>query len=425
MPRVPEQPETPLHPASMPTDDPSPLRVALFTDTLGDVNGVSRFIRNIADQALARGCRLDAITSTRFECPPRPNIHNLAPRCARAMPGYPQLELVLPDRRGLGRLADRLQPDVVHISTPGPVGLAGRNWALRRGLPLVGTYHTDFPAYIDHLFHEPVYTWLCARAMRWFYRPFDRIFTRSDDYARALVGLGCPRERIVRLLPGIDTDTFHARHRDPSGAIWSSCPGVRASSLKVLYVGRISIEKNLPLLAGFWPPLAAGAAARGIDTQLLIVGDGPYRPQMAAELSARCGMDSACFLGFRHGPELSAIYASSDLFVFPSTTDTLGQVVMEAQSAGLPVLVTDQGGPKEVVDDGVTGLVLPASDHARWIDAVMRLLLDTELRRRMGAAAHARIQPMSISHSFSHFWEVHAACRSSTALPRERQSRGG
>lgn len=390
-------------------------RVCLFTDTLADVNGVSRFIRNVADQALARGVELHAITSTRLECPGRPNIHNPRPPLSRPMPGYPQLGLVVPPVRRLHELADRLRPDVVHVSTPGPVGLAGRRWARKRGVPLVGTYHTDFPAYIDHLFDDRALTWACGRVMRWFYRPFARIFTRSADYGAALERMGMARERIVRLLPGIDTDTFDPRFRDNSGAVWTACPGVRPASVKVLYVGRVSVEKNLPMLTRVWPAVESGARRLGLDAQLLIVGDGPYRERMHAELDA-AGAD-ARFLGFRHGPELSAIYASSDVFVFPSTTDTLGQAVMEAQSAGLPVLVTDRGGPAEVVDDGRTGFVLTADPGAsdRWVRTLLGLIQSPDLRRSMGRAAHEKVRPMSIAHSFTHFWNVHeqvagAAC---------------
>lgn len=384
---------------------PHPLRVCLFTDTLGDVNGVSRFIRNVAVQALECGRELHAITSTRFECPARPNIHNLKPLWARPMPKYPQLELAVPPRREMFELADRIRPDVVHVSTPGPVGVAGRRYARRRGLPLVGTYHTDFPAYIDHLFDDVVCTWTCAATMRWFYRPFERLFTRSDDYAVAMGRVGIRRERIVRLLPGIDTRTFHTSHHDPSGSVWEGCPGVRPESVKVLYVGRVSVEKNLPMLARVWIRASAALRARAIDAQLLVVGDGPYRASMEAEL-ARAGAHAA-FLGFRHGQELSTIYATSDLFVFLSTTDTLGQVVMEAQSAGLPVLVTNKGGPREVVDDGVTGFVIESESDAAWANRIVELAASPERRRSMGAAGHAKIQPMSIRHSFEHFWHVH------------------
>lgn len=380
------------------------MRVCLFTDTLGDVNGVSRFIRNIADQAIRFGHELHVLTSTRFDCPHQPNIHNVPPIYARTMPKYPQLEIVLAPRRRLFALADRIAPDAVHVSTPGPVGIAGRSYALKRRLPLLGTYHTDFPAYIEHLFEDAVCTWICAAVMKWFYRPFDRIFTRSDEYARSVAALGVDPRRIPRLLPGIDTDTFHTRFRDD--AIWDRL-GVPRAAPKALYVGRVSVEKNLPLLTRVWKAVAASWPGPGEAPVLVVVGDGPYRAQMESELSDK----HAHFLGFRHGVELSTIYASSDLFVFPSTTDTLGQVVMEAQSAGLPVIVTDQGGPSEVINaqdhPEQTGFVLPVSDPDAWRRTIIELAANPPLRRTLGDLGHRKIQPMSIRHSFEHFWSEH------------------
>ncbi len=402
------------------------MRVALFTDTLFDVNGVSRFILNVAETALAAGRELHVLTSTRFPCPPglrgdHPTIHNIPPRLATRMPGYANLDVVWPPRRALLDLAERLRPDAVHVSTPGPVGALGRRYALRHGLPLLGTYHTDFPAYVDHLFDDAALTWVCTAAMRRFYRPFRTIFTRSADYADALVRLGIPRGRIVRLLPGIRTDTFHTRHRPADlAAFWRAYPGVdpRPDTTRVLYVGRVSVEKNLPMLTRIWKALAQrlppGAA------QLIVVGDGPYRARMEAELADTPGGRGG-FLGFRHGPELSAIYAACDIFIFPSTTDTLGQVVMEAQSAGLPVLVTDRGGPAEVVraepGPDQTGYVLPATSITPWLETLLHLITNPAHRRALGAAAHRAIQPMSIRHSFDHFWSVHEAAISPPPRP--------
>jgi glycosyltransferase involved in cell wall biosynthesis len=380
------------------------MRVCLFTDTLGDVNGVSRFIRNIAEQSLRFGRELHVLTSTRFQCPGQPNIHNIRPIYARAMPKYEQLEIVIAPKAELFRRADQLRPDAVHVSTPGPVGIVGRAYARKRGLPLLGTYHTDFPAYIDHLFDDAACTWICTQVMKWFYRPFDRIFTRSDEYARSMVSLGVDMERIPRLLPGIDTDTFHTRFRDEE--IWERL-GVPARAPKALYVGRVSVEKNLPLLTRVWKLVHASWKEPGEAPVLVVVGDGPYRKQMEVELEGK----RAHFLGFRHGAELSTIYASGDAFLFPSTTDTLGQVVMEAQSAGLPVVVTDQGGPAEVVNAQghaeQTGYVLPAEDAQAWRDTIIRLLADAPLRRTLGERGHRKIQPMSIRHSFEHFWDEH------------------
>jgi glycosyltransferase involved in cell wall biosynthesis len=379
-----------------------PLRVCLLTDTLGDVNGVSRFIQNVALQAHQTGRDLRVLTSTQFKIPDQPNIINFKPVIATKMPRYENLELVLPPALAILRYLKEARPDVLHISTPGSVGSVGWWAALRMGIPVLGVYHTDFPAYVDYLFQEPVYTTLCTGHMRLFYKRFASIFTRSTDYKRSLIQLGIAEDRIVRLLPGIDTHAFHTRYKDPS--IWARL-GVPDDGVKVIYCGRVSVEKNMPLLTKAWKDVTHVCAQRGLTAQLIIVGDGPHRAPMQLELQGT----NVHFLGFRHGVELSTIYASGDLFVFPSTTDTLGQVVMESQSSGLPVIVSDQGGPKEVVQQGRTGLVLPADRPEQWTDAIVSLIQDEPRRRQWGAAAHEFIQPMSIQQSFEHFWQVHQA----------------
>ncbi|MCC6676056.1 MAG: glycosyltransferase [Phycisphaerales bacterium] len=390
------------------TSPERPMRIMLFTDTLGDVNGVSRFIRNIADQARAAGHDFRVVTSTRFDVPPADNITNFPPVFATAMPRYEQLEIALPPIVRMLRHADRHQPDVIHISTPGPVGCIGFLAAKMLRAPMLGVYHTDFPAYIDHLFEDPSMTWACSRFMRAFYSPFRNIFTRSRDYAESLTKLGMPGHRLIPLRPGIDTDAFHPRFRDES--IWDrlgtaalrAAPG-SGTPIRFLYCGRVSIEKNMPLLSAAWRLAAPRLAELGQPAELILIGDGPYRGQMQKDLANT----PARFLGFRHGEELSTLYASADAFIFPSITDTLGQVVIEAQASALPVIVSDRGGPKEVVRDHVTGFVLRPDRTQDWADRIIHLATDAPRRAEMSAAAHQWAQGLSIRESFDHFWRVH------------------
>lgn len=378
-----------------------PMKVCLFTDTLGDVNGVARFIQNVAAQSRKSGREFHVITCTRFSVPDVPNITNFDPVFATAMPKYENLELVLPPVTKMLRMVDRIQPDVIHISTPGTVGGVGMLASKMLKCPVLGVYHTDFPAYIDRLFDDGGFTKVTERFMRAFYQPFRAVFTRSQDYVESLVRLGLPRDRMISLRPGIDIQQFHPRFRDP--AVWSRFPGCDPRAVKVLYCGRVSLEKNMPLLANAWKQASAILRERGIPAQLIVVGDGPYRQSMERDLARH----DAKFLGFRHGDELSTIYASSDLFVFPSVTDTLGQVVMESQSSGLPVIVTDQGGPKEVVRHGSTGFVLPADQPRLWAERIAELAADEPRRQAMGAEAHAFMQDFSLEASFEHFWQTH------------------
>jgi glycosyltransferase involved in cell wall biosynthesis/predicted metal-dependent phosphoesterase TrpH len=377
-----------------------PMRVSLFTDTIADINGVCRFIQNVAQRAHESDRDMQVITSTRLEVPDLPNIYNFDPVFAIKMPKYENLDLCLPPLMRILRHIDEHQPDVIHISTPGPVGCIGFLAAKMLRIPVLGVYHTDFPAYIDRLFDEHGLTQLSESFMRGFYRPFTAIFTRSEDYVRSLGELGLRKKSIVSLMPGFDTEQFNPGYADRT--IWREL-GARAASVKVLYVGRVSVEKNMPQLTEVWKSVHAVCRARGLDAELIVVGDGPYRAEMEKTLRGR----DAVFLGFRHGQELSAIYASSDMFAFPSTTDTLGQVVMESQGSGLAVIVTDEGGPKEVVDDGQTGFVIPADDVDLWSARIVELIADAQRRRAMGAAAFEAMQQYSLVNSFEHFWEVH------------------
>lgn len=394
----------PAEPIPPPPTGSGSMRVALFTDTLADVNGVSRFVRDMARQAALRGRDFTAYTSTPLPLEPGLPTVNFPPRAAWPMPAYPDLRVVPPPlHRVLGVLRTR-RPDVVHISTPGPVGLAARLAAARLGLPMVGTFHTDFAAYVDRLIGEAPITALTSAYLRWFYRPFTGVLTRSGEYARRLVAQGFAPERVCPLRPGTDTLRFSPDHADAS--IWPRLGLPPASAqpgcVKVLYVGRLSREKNTDLLASVWPSALARAGERGARAHLVLVGDGPDAPALRRRLDPQ----SATFLGFRHGAELSAIYASSDLLVFPSITDTLGQVVLEAQASGLGVLVSDVGGPQEVVADGHTGLVLPAGKPGRWVDALAGLIVDEPRRRGLGEAARAHALGSTIGASFEHFWSV-------------------
>ena len=377
------------------------MRITLYTDTLGDVSGVCRFIQDMARLARESGRDLTVVTSTCKPIPAAPNLINFPPVIAGAMPRYPDLDIVAPPVFAMLRHALDRRSDVVHTSTPGPVGLVGRMAAVLNAAPVCGVYHTDFPAYLQELYSSRLMGWGTARVMRLFYTGMSRIFSRSEEYAQALVKIGVEPDRIVTLRPGVETATFRPEFRN--AAIWRTVTGARAGAVKALYCGRVSTEKNLPLLVESWIAAHGRLASLGVDAQLVVLGGGPYLERMKREL----GDGSAVFAGYRHGAELSALYASSDLFVFPSATDTLGQVVLEAQASGVPVLVTDRGGPKQVVDDGVTGLVLGAANPDAWSDAIVGLLPDDERRRTMGAAAFAWAQGFSIRASFEHFWRTH------------------
>lgn len=370
------------------------LRVGLFTDTFGEVNGVARFLQDMREQASRTNRQLVIHTCGDTELP---GARNFVPLLSRPMPCYEQLRLNLPPLLEVLEWSDRQQFDAVHVSTPGPMGLCG--WAVSRMLrvPMLATYHTDFPAYVDKLCGDHRITAGTVAYMKWFYGQADAVFTRSGSYRFNLRDLGVDADRTHLIPPGIDLNRFSPAHR--STALFDRLRVTQP--LKLLYCGRVSIEKNLPMLAEIFRNLAA----RRSDVALIVGGDGPYLQEMKESLRGL----PAYFAGVLDDASLAPLYAGSDLFVFPSRTDTLGQVVMEAQASGLPAVVGNEGGPKEIVEHSVTGLVLPDTDTNAWCSAIEDLLDNPARRARMASAAAARMADRSIQRSFDQFWNTHLA----------------
>jgi glycosyltransferase involved in cell wall biosynthesis len=390
-----------------------PLKIAWFTDTYDEVNGVARFIRDMGAESRLAGRHLVVATCSEKELSPAPWRVNFKPMLTMPLPYYPELPLNLPPVLEVLEWADREQFDAVHCSTPGAMGLMG--WMVSRMLrvPMLATYHTDFPAYLRDLAKDHRLELGCAGYMSWFYGQTLRTFTRSRVYIPRLTELGLPEEKVAGIVPATNTDKFNPRHRDPS--IWSRL-GIRESR-RLLYVGRVSEEKNLRLLAEAWK----WVAGRVPDAALVIVGDGPFREEMSRMLAGT----PAYFLGKKGDADLGPLYASADAFLFPSRTDTLGQVVMEALVSGLPALVSDVGGPSELVDDHETGLVLPA-EHPRdtnaWSEAITRILEDHPLRTRLAGNAREGASRYTLAKSFESFWSVHERAAAGPLSEEERET---
>jgi glycosyltransferase involved in cell wall biosynthesis len=262
-------------------------------------------------------------------------------------------------------------------------------------VPLLATYHTDFPAYVSHLTRDHRMANATRDYMKWLYGQTSAVFARSNQYRFKLRDLGLDDEHLRLIQPGVNTDKFSGKHRDPN--VWVDLR-VR-EPLRVLYVGRVSVEKNLPLLVDAFRQLCR----QRNDTALIVAGDGPYLAEMKKKLAGT----PAYFLGFQSDKQLGPLYAGADLFVFPSRTDTLGQVVMEAQASGLPVVVSNEGGPKEVIEDTVTGMMLPATDARLWAGMIDLLLSDEPRRRRMSHNAAGRATHYSLEQTFDAFWSDH------------------
>ena len=331
------------------------MKVAHFTDTFFDVNGVARTLRQQAAAARRHGKALTVFTCGPEDTQQEEGVRRFDPIGSWAMPEYPDLTLYYPP---LLKMLDHVYEQghtLVHAATPGPMGLAALAVARILKLPFVGTYHTAFPQYASRLTGDPAMEELMWRYMVWFHNQMDVVYVPSKSFAEELADRGVREDKLLLYPRGIDTGRFHP---DKRNGFYAGRYQVPETETTVLYVGRVSREKGLHHLAEAFRRAAAHRPDPRPDLRLIVVGDGPYLAEMRAETAGL----PVVFTGALDGDDLARAYASADIFAFPSATDTFGNVVLEAQASGLPVIVTDSGGPAENVEPGVTGLVVPARD---------------------------------------------------------------
>jgi glycosyltransferase involved in cell wall biosynthesis len=383
--------------------DAANLKVGLFTDTLDEINGVSRFLADMSAHAHQSGFSLTLHTCSAAPKIDLPNRKDFAPLLSRPLPYYADLKLILPPIIEILEWSDRQQFDAVHVSTPGPMGLVGWLVAKMLRVPLLGTYHTDFPAYVRHYTRDHRATHAAEMYLGWLYRQAATVFTRTAGYVHALRNLGLDAASLATLPPGVHTGKFNPARRDEG--LWRRL-GVREPH-RLLYVGRLGAEKNLGLLSDVFRRVCRCRH----DVALVVAGSGPCEGALSDELRGL----PVHLLGPQTDAVLPTIYASADLLLFPSRTDTLGQVVLEAQASGLPALVSTEGGPKEIIEHEVTGLALPATGPALWSQAVEALLGDSDRRAGMSLAAARRAQRFSLGKTFEMFWSAHVAAAAAAA----------
>jgi glycosyltransferase involved in cell wall biosynthesis len=366
---------------------------AWFTDTLEDVNGVATTIRKMTAAGVAAGKELIVVTSRSELHIVNIPIKNFRPIGEFELPEYELQKLSFPPILQMLDYIQREKFTEIIISTPGPIGLTALLAAKMLNLQTSGIYHTDFPQYIRILTEDSFLESVAWRYMHWFYGQLDTVFVNSEEYRQSWIDRGLDPAKLKIFPRGLDTDLFHPARRDP--AFWDKF-GVSNGQVRLLYVGRISKEKDLDVLANAYRRLRE----EHLPIQLFVVGHGPYSQAFAETLP------DAFFTGYLRGQELAAAYASADIFVFPSTTDTFGNVIIEAQASGVPVIVSDSGGPKELVEDQATGLVTKSHDVDDLTRAIRALVVDPALRQRMGDRARESVVNRSWPSAFRAFWST-------------------
>jgi glycosyltransferase involved in cell wall biosynthesis len=335
-------------------------RVAVIADGIGSMHGVTHTIEQIRERGVP-GFEVEVVGTD-------PGVDRRLPAAAELeVPFYEEMKLGVP---GLPDLVEALADgsyDLVHVTAPGPAGIAASLLSRVTGVPLLASYHTEIATYAGMRSGDGALEALTRAGLGAFYTAPGAVLSPSPSADASVIALGADPARLGRWERGVDLDRF-----DPAKADRDAFPG----EIKVLYAGRLTREKGVDLLAESF------LRARAADPRLhlLLAGGGPEE----GELRKRLG-EHATFLGWLGGEELPRAYASADAFLFCSTTDTYGQVILEAAASGLPVLAVAEGGPATLIENRHTGLLCrPDADHISG--TLLQLASSAELRRSLGAA---------------------------------------
>jgi glycosyltransferase involved in cell wall biosynthesis/predicted metal-dependent phosphoesterase TrpH len=350
-------------------------RVAILADGIGSTHGVTRAVEEIRSRGVD-GFEIEVVGTD-------PDVDvRLAAVAEFEVPFYP-LSIGVPSLSAAVQTIADGSFDLIHVCSPGPVGIVGALVSRGLGVPLLGSYHTELTAYAGLRSGERRIADAMAMGVSAFYGACDLVLSPSAASDATLAGIGVGAEKIARWDRGVDTSRFDPALREPALRELAATGCAKPDdAIDVLYAGRITREKGADLLADAF----LTAHARDPRLRLVLAGGGPEEQW----LRERVG-ESAVFLGWLQGAALARAYASADIFLFASRTDTFGQVVLEAQASGLPVVAVAEGGPLSLLEDGASGM-LRAPDAGALADAVLELAGSPALRRRIARAALRSVQ---------------------------------
>ncbi len=366
------------------------MHLCIVTETYPpEVNGVAMTLERLAVAMVNLGHRVSVVRPRqridRQVPPERPYAEVLVP--GLPLPGYAGLQFGLPVRRRVRHRWEAERPDIVYIATEGPLGLAITGLARRLGVCVVSGYHTNFNQYMQH------YRWAALQRattgfLRWAHNRTLATFAPSEGTCEELRAAGVHNVQLFGR--GVDTVQFSPEHRDP--ALRAEWEAVGEAPVAV-YVSRMAAEKNLPLAVRAFAHLsAAEPASRGV-----FVGDGPERKPLEGR------HPEFHYAGMRRDEELARHYASADLFIFPSLTETFGNVVTEALASGLIVVAFDYAAPRQLIRDGENGFLAEYGNEASFFATLDRALAARERWPEIRAAARATAEQISWRHVIEAF----------------------
>ncbi|TCV94741.1 glycosyltransferase involved in cell wall biosynthesis [Luteibacter rhizovicinus] len=357
------------------------MRIGIVTETYPpEVNGVALTVRALVQGMVRRGHTVDLVRPLRPDRSGIPDAGIDALDVAGvSLPRYAGLRFGLPARYRLERRWRESRPDAIYVATEGPLGWSAVSAARRLGIPVATGFHTRFDTYADH-YGIGLLTPLVRSYLARFHRRSMSTLVPTRALAEELATMGVNNVRVLRR--AVDTRQFHPSRRDPAlRATW----GVSDDTPVVLYVGRIAPEKNLPLSVAAFRALQR----RLPDARYVFVGDGPARAAIAA------ANPDFIFMGVLHGDALAAAYASADLFVFPSLSETFGNVLLEAMASGVAVVAYSEGAAREHIQNGQNGIRVVPGNEAGFIERSASLGADIAARHAMGRAACLSVSSLS------------------------------
>lgn len=347
-------------------------RIALFTGAYNHIaDGVSLTLNRLVAYLEAHGAEVLVFAPT-IDDPPVDHVGTLVAVPSFLFPGRHDYPVALGLTPGVRRRLKQFGPTLIHVATPDFLGRGAITWAVRHDIPVVGSYHTHFSSYLKY-YHLAFMEKTVWRYLRWNYNRCVHTYVPSASMMDVLDSHGITEG--VRLWErGVETDLFTPQRRSLA---WRRALGVKDDEVIVSYVGRIVWEKGLRVFADVIETLRA----RGVPHRAMMVGDGP------AENELRQRLPDTIFTGYLEGEDLARAYASSDVFLFPSDTETFGNVTLEAMASGLPAVCADATGSRSLVDHGTTGFLATPRDAQSFLEATDRLVTDTALRQEMGRNA--------------------------------------
>lgn len=368
------------------------MKIAIFTDTYTpQVNGVAKTLERLTNYLHRKGIDYTLFAPQNV----KDNNENNHVQKMKSIPlaVYPECRLALPNLHFVKKKLEHFQPDLIHVATPFTMGLLGKYYAIKLNIPLVGSYHTDFDAYLSYYKMEFLSAVLW-NYLRWFHNSLQKTFVPSLETFKQL------KEKQFHHLNiwsrGVDCNLFNPKGNDA---------GIRqnysiTAKHILTYAGRLAPEKDIETLQSV---IAMVNENRANDVHWLIAGDGPLAKEMKARFNK-----NVTFTGYLKPERLAHVYAASDLMVFPSATETFGNVVLESMACGTPVIGANAGGVKNIISNTKNGLLCTPKCPHEFANAIHSLLEDQDARQKMGIAARHYALSQSWDNIFARLVDEYA-----------------